>query len=133
MVDDLYIKYLAVITTPLQCLTETLTTDNKYDFVNKNGKRSWFRYKLGYSPYKGCQCHVRRKSGIPLAILQICPGNPDWEDKKVWILGGCVDFFWKSLWKRGFLSKKPGNTRVFFLKKSGNPTSSMGEGKLFLE
>ena len=40
---------------------------------------------------------VSAASGIPMAILPCIAGNPDWVDKKkkkkIWILGGCLDFF----------------------------------------
>ena len=41
-------------------------------------------------PHRGCQCYVCKKSGIPLAVFQIFPGTPEWENKKVWILSAGV-------------------------------------------
>ena len=42
-------------------------------------------------------------------------------------------FFWKSVWKYGFFVQKTWKSKppIFYQKKSGNPTSSMGEGKFF--
>ena len=112
---------------------------SSYEFAQKKKKKRFNGlFKINCAlPHRGCQCYVCRKSGIPLSILQILPGNPNWDwDENVWILGACVDFYWKSLWKRGFLTKNR-NPWLYLKKKkkSGNLTSSMGGGRanFFLE
>ena len=81
--------------------------------------------------HRECQ----KMSGILLAISLFFSGNPDWGDGRVWIVGSCLDFVWKSGWKQRFLSKKAWKSKAqFYLKKkkkkkktqSGNPTTHWG-------
>ena len=81
------------------------------------------------SPHRGCQCYVCKKSGIPLAILQNFPGNPEWENKEVWILNACVIFRGNLCENKDFFSKNLEIQDYILPKKSGNPTSSMGGGQ----
>ena len=88
-----------------------------------------------------------KKSGIPLAILQNFPGNPEWENKKVWIImiiraykHLCEFFFLEMCVKIRVFVPKTRKSRTLLKKKKRKKKREVwksnllyGVGQIFLE